>query len=327
MGLMRKPLFKRLLLGVGIIAILLLASLGYTFTAKTIDVSAYEVGAPTFERGKDSNPASLPDVTLSLIKCGNMTSKQVFVYRGGSVGQNYESGMAAILVRHPKGAFLFDAGFGANVDQHVKTIPLLMRAFSSYEKETPAAAQLKEQGIGTEDIRAVIISHSHWDHVSGLDGFPGAQVWLLSEEAEYIRHLGKGELVNQMRDKVKLNSISLMAKQYENFRRSLDIFVDGSIVLVPLPGHTPGSLGMFVNLRSGKRFFFIGDLTWAIEGVQLPAERPWLSRTLVDNDDDEVRRSIVQVHELMNRYPDMVIVPAHDRRVHARIASFPDVER
>jgi hypothetical protein len=84
---------------------------------------------------------------------------------------------------------------------------------------------------------------------------------------------------------------------------------------------------MFANLRSGKRLLFIGDLTWAIEGVQLPAERPWISRKLVDYDEEGVRRSIVKVHELMSRYPDLIVVPAHDRRIHDKIANFPDAER
>jgi glyoxylase-like metal-dependent hydrolase (beta-lactamase superfamily II) len=102
---------------------------------------------------------------------------------------------------------------------------------------------------------------------------------------------------------------------------------DGSIVFVPLPGHTPGSIGMFVNLRSGKRFFFIGDLTWALEGVELPAERPWISRKLVDRDEAQVRASIIKVHRLSKRYPELVIVPAHDRRVYDRIANFPGFEQ
>ena len=96
--------------------------------------------------------------------------------------------------------------------------------------------------------------------------------------------------------------------------------------VVPLPGHTDGSTGVFVNLRSGKRFLFTGDLTWAIEGFELPAERPWLARKLVDVDEAEVRRSIVKVHQLMRKYPDLVVVPAHDRRVHDRIASLPNFE-
>ena len=105
------------------------------------------------------------------------------------------------------------------------------------------------------------------------------------------------------------------------------MFSDGSVVLVPLPGHTPGSTGLFVNLHSGKRFFFIGDLTWAIEGVQLPAERPWVSRKLVDQDEEQVRRSIVKVHQLLEKHPDLIIVPAHDRRSYDKIANFPMVER
>jgi N-acyl homoserine lactone hydrolase len=128
-------------------------------------------------------------------------------------------------------------------------------------------------------------------------------------------------------DKVKLRELDIDGPPYENFDRSLDLFGDGSIVLIPLPGHTPGSMGMFVNLRSGKRYFFIGDLTWAIEGVQLPAERPWVSRKLVDKDEEAVRHSIVRVHQLLNRYPDLIVVPAHDRRVHDRIALFPAIER
>ena len=148
---MRKPLIRRILLVAGIVVLILLALIGYSFTAKTIDVSAYEAGAPTFERGKDSDPASLPEVTFSLIKCGKMMSKQVFVYRGGSLRQSYESGMAAVLVRHPSGALLFDTGFGSDVDRHIKTTPLLMRVLSTYDREVPAALQLKEQGVRVED--------------------------------------------------------------------------------------------------------------------------------------------------------------------------------
>src|SRR5436853_149087 len=323
---MRKPILKRALWTIAIVILGLLLVLGYTFKGKALDISSYESMPPQFEPGKDVTSEPV-EVTLSLIKCGKMTSKEIFVYRGGNAFKKYESGMAAILVKHPKGTLLFDTGFGANVDEHVKSIPLLMRALATYEKEVPAAVQLKEHGIDTDDIRAIILSHSHWDHVSGLDGFPGAKVWIAGDELEYIRNLGPGELINKLKESVKLNAIEFMAKRYENFPRSLDVFVDGSIVLVPLPGHTPGSMGMFVNLRSGKRFFFIGDLTWCREGIQLPAERPWISRRLVDKDDEQVRRAIVRVHNLAKRYPDMIIVPAHDRRVHEQIASFPEVER
>ena len=318
---------KRFLLAAMLIFAALLALLAYTFIPRKIDVKAYETGPPVFHSSDSANTTAPTDLTLSLIKCGKMISKQSFVYRGGSWSDEFESGMAAVLVRHPKATFLFDTGFGANIDEHVKSIPSLMKALTNYVKEVPAAAQLREQGIAPEQINMILISHSHWDHVSGWEDFAQTEGWMMKEEAAYVRTLPDRELIKQMIDKVKLREIELAGGPYENFDRSLDLFNDGSVVLVPLPGHTPGSMGMFVNLRSGKRFFFIGDLTWSIEGVQIPAERPWISRKLVDRDEDEVRRSIVKVHQLLNRYPDLTVVPAHDRRVHDKIASFPEVER
>jgi glyoxylase-like metal-dependent hydrolase (beta-lactamase superfamily II) len=320
---MRKGRIRRLLLLAITAVVVLLGLLVYTFTPSRLDVSAYP--APVFQT-PDSSPSALPETSLSLIKCGKMMSKQVFVFRGGSWSEAYESGMAAVLVRHPKRSFLFDAGFGANVDEHIKMIPALMRRLTTYDKETSAAAQLKAHGFDPNEIKMAIISHSHWDHVSGLEDFPQAEAWFAKEEIEDIPALPAGELIQQMKGGLKLNGFEFTGVAYENFDRSYDLFGDTSVVLVPLPGHTPGSIGMFVNLRSGKRFFFIGDLTWALEGIELPAERPWISRKLVDRNEEQVRAAIVKVHQLMKRHPDLVVVPAHDRRVHERIAIFPDQE-
>jgi glyoxylase-like metal-dependent hydrolase (beta-lactamase superfamily II) len=324
---MRKRPIKRILLALAAILVVAFGLLAYSFAPRKIDVKAYEAETTTFNPPENLNAALLPETTLSLIKCGKMTSRESFVYRGGSWSRQYESGMAAILVRHPKAVFLFDTGFGKNVDEHVKSIPFLMRKLTKYDKEQSAASQLERHGIRPDQIDMILISHSHWDHVSGWEDFPGVEGWMTREEALYSRALPESELMKRMLDKVKVREIDLSGPPYENFDRSFDLFGDGAVILVPLEGHTPGSMGMYVNLRSGKRFLFIGDLTWAIEGAQLPAERPWISRKLVDNDEEKVRRSIVRVHQLMTRYPDLIVVPAHDRRAHDKIAIFPEVER
>ncbi|HKQ04280.1 MAG TPA: MBL fold metallo-hydrolase [Blastocatellia bacterium] len=323
---MRRKGWRRSLLWLAALLFAGLLLLAYTFVPRRIDVAAYQAGATDFHPA-GVNPADLPDVQLSLIKCGKMISRQSFVYRGGSWKQTYESGMAAALIRHPRATFLFDTGFGTNVDEDFQHIPFLMRELTVYDKEQPAIAQLAAGGVGAEQINMILLSHSHWDHVSGWEDFPAAEGWMMREEADYSRALPDSELMKRLLDRVHLRELDLNGPAYENFDRSLDLFGDASIVLVPLPGHTPGSMGMFVNLRSGKRFFFIGDLTWCREGVELPAERPWLSRRLVDKDPEQVRRSLVRVHELAKRYPDLIIVPTHDRRVHEQIAAFPNVER
>ena len=319
-------LLRRILLVAGLGLVLALGLLVYSFTPRTLDVRAYEGDTTTFHPA-NLDAAILPEVQLSIIKCGEMTSRQVFVYRGGSWGQTYRSGMAAALIRHPKATFLFDTGFGSNVDEQVRHIPFLMQKMTNYDKEKPAAVQLAAGGIRPEQINMILLSHSHWDHVSGWEDFPGVEGWMTREEVRYSQTLPESELMKRMLDHVKLRGLDLNGPPYENFERSLDLFGDGSIVLVPLPGHTPGSMGMFVNLHSGRRYFFIGDLTWSREAVALPAERPWMSRKLVDKDEAQVRHEIARVHELAKRYPEMIIVPAHDRRLHDQIANFPEAER
>ncbi len=320
-----KRVLKKSLIAIGIILLVLIALLTYSFTPKKLDVEAYQSGSTSFA-ANNPDPAKLPAVALSLINAGKMPARKLFAYRGGSVSEAYENGMVAALVRHPQATLLLDGGFGTNVDRHWQTIPWLMRQLASYDKGTPAIAQLRDQGIAPDQIKMAFITHSHWDHVSGLEDFPGVEVWMPSAELEFIRARRMPGLIDEMIDKLKVRAFDFSGGPYENFDRSLDLFNDGSVVLVPLPGHTEGSMGMFVNLRSGKRFLFTGDLTWAMEGFELPAERPWLARKLVDYDEDEARRSIVKVHQLMKRHPDLIVVPAHDRRAHDRIASLPKFE-
>jgi N-acyl homoserine lactone hydrolase len=63
---------------------------------------------------------------------------------------------------------------------------------------------------------------------------------------------------------------------YLGFAESHDLYGDGSIVIVPAPGHTPGSVVVFVTLPDGARYAFVGDLVWQLEGLLQREERPWL---------------------------------------------------
>ncbi|HUB05468.1 MAG TPA: hypothetical protein VMB50_00615, partial [Myxococcales bacterium] len=90
------------------------------------------------------------------------------------------------------------------------------------------------------------------------------------------------------------------------------LFGDGSVVLVPLPGHTPGSLGVFLNNVHGHRVLFVGDAVWSSDGISLPSQRPLLMSRLVDFDREEVSDTIWRLRHLHERDPQVLIVPAHD---------------
>lgn len=269
----------------------------------------------------------LPDISLSIVKTGEVKTLDALFYSGGNWTSSRIAVHSAILVRHPQGAFLFDTGLGNNIDEQFKeSMPFWLKPFMAYKKIGSAQVLLADEAK-QHPIRKIILSHLHWDHASGIKDFPEAEVWTTKEE--YDKAMGEdapeGPFIKSQYSGNKINwkFIQFANVHYENFEQSLDVFNDGSVVLVPLPGHTVSSIGMFVNLKSGKRLFFIGDTTWAFEGVQLPAHKFWISSLLVDDNKKKTEQAILKVHRLMQEYPRMAIIPAHDNKAQDEVGFFP----
>lgn len=299
---------KKLLTILAVAGLLAAAALATTFVGRPLPVGP----APAFEIPVANPP---PQMRLSALLAGKMFSRAAFAYRGGSFGEERVFGMGAILVQHPQGNLLFDAGFGREVDAHVRTLPWLAQKASRHEKETPVAEQLQRAGIALPSLAGVVLTHAHWDHVSGLQDLPGVPVWVTQEERDFV--VGgdpMAELARQLGTQ-HYKVYGFASGPYLGFARSHDVFGDGSVVIVPAPGHTPGSVIAFIATPDGKRYALVGDLVWQMEGIELPAERPWLARSMVDVDDESVRRLVVQMHQIAARMPGLTVVPAHDRRV------------
>jgi N-acyl homoserine lactone hydrolase len=299
---------KRFLLLLLAVLVIGLAALAWSFTPQNLTVAA----APRVNLPPAHPPA---EMRLYAIEAGKMLSQAGFAYRGGDITEPRVFGMGGILVRHPKGTLLFDTGFGKNVDEHFKTIPALMRATSKYEKEATVAEQLHAVGIEPSMLTAVILTHAHWDHVSGLDDLRGAPVWVDDQERSFIKYGDDASALIRSFGDLNYRVYNFPSGPYLGFNKSYDIFGDGSVVLVPASGHTPGSIIAFITPPGDKRYALVGDLVWQKEGMDLPAERPWISRQMVDWDESRVRALIVQMHQLQEAMPNLVIVPAHDRRV------------
>jgi N-acyl homoserine lactone hydrolase len=88
------------------------------------------------------------------------------------------------------------------------------------------------------------------------------------------------------------------------FSESLDVMGDGSLILLPTPGHTPGSLSLLVR-RARSPLLLVGDLSYGadlLERRQLPGVG---ARNQLAGTTDKVLA-------LKQRLPGLVILPAHD---------------
>lgn len=298
-------MIKRVLLGLGALAALGLGTLAYTFVPS--DLSVPEVGPL-------SQPAKMETAGVSVhaVLTGKILTRAGMTYRGGSLIEERATGMGALLVKHPSGNILIDAGLGRNVDAHYETVPWLMRNVTTLVKETPAAGQLKTAGV---EVSAIVLTHAHWDHVSGVEDFPNIPVWMSEAELAFV---DKGGAATELARSVKTTDFTNFpwnGGPYMGFEKSHDVFGDGALVIVPAPGHTPGSIFVFVTTSDGMRYLLIGDTAWQSEGVDRPAEKPWVSRRLVDQQPERVRALLVQLNQLKRQVPDLIVLPAHDRRM------------
>jgi N-acyl homoserine lactone hydrolase len=237
---------------------------------------------------------------------GTYETRAAFAVRGGSFRDKRHFAATAILVQHPKGDLLIDAGFGADVATHVATLPRIARA--PYQASQTVSEQLDAAGYDRSRLLGVLLTHSHWDHVSGLDKLQ-VPIWINAAERQYAAEDPDGKVFRLVSAGHKIHDYELNGPAYLGFPSSFDVYSDGSVVIALAGGHTTGSVVVFVTVPSGKRYAFIGDLTWQLDGIRRRVERPWLFRKLADSDPEQVRQGLLRMIALANL---MQVVPAHD---------------
>ena len=233
----------------------------------------------------------------------------------------------AVIVRHPKGDFLWDSGIGKEVSTQMEVFNFFESQLFSINNVNPAREQLEASGYNVNKLMAIIPSHMHWDHASGLEDFDNTPVWVPSKSLVEARKGKPPAFVQSQFDREDLNwhDLKLLNEPYMGFNKSLDIFNDESAVLVDLSGHTEGHLGLILTLASGKQYFFIGDTTWALKGIEENKSRPWITETLVGVDSDIKKNAkvIKKIHQLSKQNPSLYIVPAHDELQLKHLPNFP----
>src|SRR4029077_6848377 len=206
----------------------------------------------------------------------------------------FGSTAGSVLVKHPAGDLLIDTENSSQFDQEISGYP-----FATWLKLKSLAGQLKPKvplpdllrGIGEDPakLRWAILSHAHLDHAGGLMALPHLPVLLTREELQFASDPGveaKGYVIAAHTQKfpaVSSPTLRFEPGPYETFDESADLYRDGSVVVVPLRGHTPGSVGIFVNLSAPRRLFYVGDSVDDERGFE---ERVGKSLLLRDSDND-----------------------------------------
>lgn len=259
---------------------------------------------------------NLPPVEVTFLRCGYTRVPEFVAVRGGSLTRRVTIAHSAVLVRHPQATFLYDTGLCAQIRRELAGQSLIFQqSLARFTFTRALADHLRQRDLAPSDLAFALLSHLHWDHVSGVPDLPGVRLRVNRVEREAaergILDAHHGLVRRLMRD----NPVELFecdGPAYEGFPASRDLFGDGSLVLVPLPGHTMGNTGMFVNRANGPRLFLIGDAAWVAANFLRPATMHPLIWSAVTSDDAAARKTLLALRRFALRRPEVAIIAMHD---------------
>jgi N-acyl homoserine lactone hydrolase len=107
-------------------------------------------------------------------------------------------------------------------------------------------------GINPDDIDVVVNSHFHPDHCGCNEFFRKATIMAHTKELEAAKAQG-AETAGYLRADWD------HGQKTDAVDGERDVFGDGKLVLIPLPGHTPGTMGASVNLDQDGSFLLVSD--------------------------------------------------------------------
>lgn len=266
-------------------------------------------------------------VELMLMSAGYCVHPEFVTLRGGSLRPAaYPAGFACI--RHPsQGWILFDTGYSHRFRELTASFP-----YSMYRRLTPvilreehvAVRQLARLGIAAEDVRFVILSHFHADHIGGARDFPFSRFLYPQAAYDAVRNLGPiratraGFVAGLLPDRFAeiaqpIESLAERVSLPDNvpFDSGYDLFGDGSLIAIAMPGHAAGQIGLLLS-TSDARVLLCADAAWSSRALR-DNRPPHPAAGLVMHDRAAYRDSFRRLRSWQAADPELVIAPSHCR--------------
>lgn len=216
--------------------------------------------------------------------------------QAGAPFQDYKRVRAAFQVNGPAGSVVIDTAMDKEIAAKAQQGPAATFDEAAYVRVLGAMGNASR----------VVVTHEHPDHMGGVMKFP-----VMERLAE--------RLTLSSRQQAGLRALAPEAATALAGAdiRGLDTAerIAPGVVMIPAPGHTPGSVMFFVKLADGREALFIGDIAWVLSNVSDLATRPRFVQQfyMVSSEDRAVVADQIRaLHDLKAQESALTIIPAHD---------------
>jgi len=269
-----------------------------------------------------------PRIGFHWLRAGHCRHPECVVQRGGRCRVVDYPSLVGLLLHPTRGPMLFDTGHHERFLEATRPFPERFYRWVTPVglDDAPLLEQLERLGIGARDIGHIFVSHLHADHIAGLLDFPGARLHAMRAEWDDMRRRGRiGALRHGFLRALLPPDMEPRLRFAEDSARidlqgalgsvggstsGFDLLGDGSILGIPLPGHTAGQMGLAFETPGGRRVLLLADACWSLPALTLNQPPTWLA-TGIFADRRAYRDTFHGLQSLQRSDRELLMLPSH----------------
>ncbi len=271
---------------------------------------------------------SAPAVRLRLLDTGFCRVPGNHVLRGAPPDPMDCHALVALIEHPSRGYLLWDAGYAPRLLEALRPWPFLLYRMATplhLDPRLAAVDQLARLGVAPSEIGQVIVSHFHADHIAGLRDFPAAAIvadaaaidsvlgldGVAALRRAYVPALMPADFVERVRPIFRFDG-----PEVGPLGPSHDLFGDGSLLLLRLPGHARGQLGLLLRTASGPALL-AADGAWTTRSIR-ERRGPGRAGYLIADDARALDQTLDRLHAFALANPTVALIPTHCPESYAR---------
>ncbi|MEM6986996.1 MAG: N-acyl homoserine lactonase family protein [Pseudomonadota bacterium] len=215
--------------------------------------------------------------------------------------------VTAFVIEHPDGLYLVDTGETARILEPEYVACDAVTGFIyrrnlrfALREEDEIGPQMRRAGLAPESASQVIMTHLHSDHMGGMHHFPESEFLV----ADAARGGHAGALMCRIPPSAQITSVSMTDEPVGAFSQSRRVTPDGTITVVPTPGHAKGHQSVLLQ-DDGASVCIAGDAAFTLDQI-LSEQMAGIVENVVD-----ARQSLQRLKQQHSAF-NTVMLPTHD---------------